>query len=128
MQENQIKEKSKKQKIFADLILVLVIIALALSVLLFVKLTSHEGAYVEVSVNNGAPTVYSLSVDGEYVINGGTNIIVISGGKVYMKSADCPDKTCVHQGAISMTGERIVCLPNKVHVVVVDEGEEEILR
>ncbi|MFR5116202.1 MAG: NusG domain II-containing protein [Eubacterium sp.] len=31
-----------------------------------------------------------------------------------MISADCPDKLCVNQHAISSNGETIVCLPNKV--------------
>ena len=39
-----------------------------------------------------------------------------------MISADCPDKLCVNQHAISSNGETIVCLPNKV-VVEVEDGE-----
>ena len=42
-----------------------------------------------------------------------------------MISADCPDKLCVHQHAISANGETIVCLPNKV-VAEVKDGTVEI--
>ena len=40
-----------------------------------------------------------------------------------MVEADCPDKLCVHQKAISKNNETIICLPNKV-VVQVTSGEE----
>ena len=52
-----------------------------------------------------------------------TNTLVIENGKADMISADCPDKLCVNQHAISSNGETIVCLPNKV-VVEVEDGEE----
>jgi hypothetical protein len=41
-----------------------------------------------------------------------------------MTQADCPDKLCVHQKAISATGETIVCLPNKVVVEIAGETED----
>ena len=37
--------------------------------------------------------------------------------------ADCPDKLCVHQKAVSRDGESIICLPNKV-VVSIEGGED----
>ena len=49
--------------------------------------------------------------------------VTIENGKADMISADCPDKLCVNQHAISSNGETIVCLPNKV-VVEVEDGEE----
>ena len=36
----------------------------------------------------------------------------------------CPDGLCVGQGKISLTGERITCLPNRVMVEIVGDGEE----
>ena len=39
-----------------------------------------------------------------------------------MTKADCPDKLCVNQNAVSKNGESIICLPNKV-VVTVDSSE-----
>ena len=40
-----------------------------------------------------------------------------------MEWADCPDQLCVHQKAISRTGESIICLPNQVVVSV--QGSKE---
>ena len=41
------------------------------------------------------------------------NVILVEPGSIRMQSADCPDKICVHQGALHDAG-RIVCLPNRV--------------
>lgn len=48
----------------------------------------------------------------------GTNVVVIENGCAYMKSADCPDKICVHTGKIMDNSKDIVCLPNKLIVKV----------
>ena len=55
-----------------------------------------------------------------------TNLLVIKDGKADVTEADCPDKLCVHQKAISKTNETIVCLPNKVVVQVIGAGESEL--
>ena len=112
------------KKLLADVILVLSLLALGLSVFLITTLTREKGSTVIVSVNGDDKCEYSLSQNGEYSLNGGTNVIIIEDGAVYMKSADCPDRLCVHQGKKSMNGERIVCLPNRVEVRVEGDGEE----
>ena len=66
---------------------------------------------------------YSLSNDGIYAINGGTNTIEIKDGKVRMIEAQCPNHLCVHQGWIGLEGQSIVCLPNKVTVSVCGTGD-----
>ena len=44
------------------------------------------------------------------------NTIEIKDGKIRVKSAECPDKTCVHMGWLSSSAMPIVCLPN--HLVI----------
>ena len=120
------------QKIFAnkkrlaDIILVAVLLVISLSVFLVISLTKEEGAVAVVTVDNEIIGEYSLSDDGEYSLNGGTNILVIKDGKACVTYASCPDGLCVNQGKISKTGERIVCLPNKL-MVEIKGAEEEIL-
>lgn len=53
---------------------------------------------------------------------GGKNVLVIRDGEAYMKEADCPDKLCMRQKAISKKGESIICLPHRL-VVEVTTGE-----
>ena len=106
-----------------DLILIASILIVAIALFLVVEMTKEEGAGVTVKVDGIKVAEYSLSADGTYPLNGGTNILVIENGKAYLSDANCPDKLCVHQGKISMTGETITCLPNKLTVTVF--GTEE---
>lgn len=50
----------------------------------------------------------------EYEINGVE--IIIEDCTAYVKQSDCPDKTCVKTGVLTASGERAVCLPNRVMV------------
>ena len=54
---------------------------------------------------------YSFELQGE---NGCTNVIAVYPGSIAIVSADCPDKLCVHQGAVSNSLLPITCLPNRV--------------
>lgn len=112
------------KKMIADIILIAAVLIIALFVFLFVELSRKEGAFVRVSVNGERVAEYSLSVDGEYSLNGGTNILVIENGEAYIKWADCPRQICVKDGKISRTGERITCLENRVVVEVFGKGDE----
>lgn len=53
-----------------------------------------------------------------------TNILMIKQGEAKMTEADCPDKLCVHQKAVSVEKENIVCLPNRIVVTVVGEKDK----
>ena len=106
-----------------DIILIASILVVAIAFFLIVELTKEEGAGVTVKVDGVKVAEYSLSKNGTYPLNGGTNILVIENGKAYLTDANCPDKLCVHQGKISRTGETITCLPNKLTVTVF--GAEE---
>ena len=86
-----------------------------------------EKMYVAVSVDNIVVSEYPLSVNGEFELNGGTNVLVIENGKAYLNYATCPDKTCVfgnsvHGNKISIHGESIICIPNHVVVEIVDKS------
>ena len=87
------------------------------------------GFYLEVTVDGAIYGTYPLDVDKEIPIQKDgktTNLLVIKDGKADVTEADCPDKLCVHQKAISKTNETIVCLPNKVVVQVIGTGESEL--
>jgi hypothetical protein len=99
---------------------ILVIIAISIAVTSFLK---KDGAYVIVRIDGKQVAKYSLSENGEYELNGGTNTLRIKNGKAYLVSANCPDHLCVKQGKIDQTGETITCLPNKLTVTVYGAGE-----
>ena len=50
------------------------------------------------------------------------NVLVISGGEAYIEEASCPDNICVKSGKVSLEGQTIVCLPNKV-VISIEGGK-----
>ena len=107
-----------------DLILIAVILVVIVSSFAVVELTKEPGAYVVVKVDGQEQGKYYLNENGEYELNGGTNILRIEDGRAYLLDASCPDKLCVNQGAITRTGETITCLPNKLTVTVYGAEEE----
>lgn len=91
-------------------------------------------ASVRVTVDGSVYGIYALGEEQEIpIVQDGvtTNVLTIRDGKADMTEADCPDKLCVHQKAISKNHEMIVCLPNKVVVEVTgseDNGFDSIAR
>ena len=107
-----------------DLILVAALILLS-GILFLVLVGGREnGSVVAVEIDGERVAEYPLSADGEYTLNGGTNRLVIENGEAYMEYAECPDHTCIRTGRIRYAGERIVCLPNRVAIVI--EGDEGV--
>ena len=112
--------REMKRKILFDAILVLVLLVISLSVYFFVSSGRDGGSVVRVSVNGVTVGEYPLDTDAEYTLNGGTNILCIEGGRVYMVYAECPDKTCVAKGEIYLVGDDVTCLPNRVRAEIID--------
>ena len=109
-----------------DLILIGALLVISLGVLLITTLTRREGGYVEVEQSGQIVATYSLSIDGEYSLNGGTNILVIEGGAAYLKDANCPDKTCVKTGKIHYVNQSIICLPNEISITVRGNSDDGV--
>ena len=109
-----------------DLILIGALLVISLGVLLITTLTRREGGYVEVAKSGSIVATYSLSIDGEYSLNGGTNILVIKNGEAYLKDASCPDKTCVKTGKIHYVNQSIICLPNEISITVRGNSDDGV--
>lgn len=112
-----------------DGVLLGVILLLAIVSLLTYFLWPKKSAdTVEISIDGNIWNTFSLDENREVSIqvnDNVTNILVIENGEAYMKDAACPDHLCMKQGKISHDGESIVCLPNKVVVVVTSEQASE---
>ena len=116
----QIERKIKKN----DLILIIVVVVIAVAAFLLHNIMGNEQAgIVTVKVDGELKGRYSLLENQEIEINGGTNILVIKDGTADIIDANCPDKLCVKQKAVSKNHENIICLPNKV-VVEVESSED----
>ena len=116
---------SKERKRKNDMILIAVCLLLAAVLFAVYMLSADEGACAVVRIDGTETARYSLSADGRYVLNGGTNVIVIEDGTVRMHQADCPDGICISQGKIHLNGQCITCLPNRV-TVTVEGGEGDV--
>lgn len=105
--------------------LLLLAVLLAAAALLFAGrefFTGRPAVMVSVSVDGTEIMTLDLNRNDDIVIesgNGQTNHLIIEDGKAFLTEASCPDKLCVRQGAISETGQSIVCLPNRVIVTIV---------
>ncbi len=107
-----------------DLILIAALLLIAGILYLALNLGRREGGVAVVRVDGVEVERHSLSVDGTFSLNGGSNILVIEDGKAFLSDANCPDHICVKQGKIHYTGQVITCLPNRL-TVTVEGGESD---
>ena len=111
-----------KKTLLRDGILIAVLLFVAL-VLLFVQRTKREsGNFAVVCVNGQEIGRYNLNKSGTYVLNDGTNTTKIEDGYVWMEKAECPNGLCISQGRIKNVDESIICLPNRLTVVIEGSG------
>ncbi len=118
---------AQKKRLIFDLALVLCLLLFALVLFFVTRKTNDDGAFVRVTLGGEFVAEYSLFKDGEYTLNGGTNILLINNGKASVIYANCPDKTCKRTAPISLVGERIVCLPNRIMIEIVGDGEVDFV-
>ena len=109
-----------------DIIVIALILLFAITLVVFTTLTRSEGAYVEVAIDGNVVATYSLSEDGVYTLNGGTNVLTVKDGVAYMTHSDCPDHTCENTGKVKYVGQTIVCLPNRLSVTVAGNADDSV--
>lgn len=111
----------------ADIVLFVVLLVLGIGSTLLLGVFGSKGAedaLVEVSVNGEVVRTAQLNkdqtieIDNEY----GRNLIVIEGGRVFVKEADCGGGDCIKMGEISKGGQAIMCLPHRLIVTIVKGG------
>ena len=111
-----------KKKYRLDMIVIAAILLLSVALLLVMTLTREEGATVVVEIDGKTVATYSLYQNGEYSLNGGTNVLVIEDGQAYLNYSNCPDHTCEKTGKIQYVGQTIVCLPNLLTITIKGEA------
>ena len=106
-------EKMEK-KYIGDTLLCLML--LLLSVILFIfRVFSENDSFNTVTLfcNGEEIRTFSLSENEDYFGVEGT-VISVTDGKAYIKSTDCPDKTCQKMSPVTNSGGSIVCVPKKI--------------
>ena len=118
-----------KNKRRNDIVLVAVLLLLATAGLLLSGLLKTDGDTAVVIIDGKESARYPLDTDIEVVIEteNGTNTLVISGGKAFVKVADCPDGICSSHRPVSKQSETIVCLPHSLVIKIESSAAEETL-
>lgn len=114
-----------------DILLIAGILLTALlSAAVYHLVYSKDGTIVQVAVDGTVTNSFPLDTDTSYTIkttDGGINILEIKNHCAQITEANCPDKLCVHQKAISHEGENLICLPHKVAVTITGEPKKATL-
>ena len=107
-------------------ILLLIVIIFSLPVILNINKSKQNTA----EIYCGDKLLYSIDLSKvtdpyEIPIENGehSNTVLVENNKISMKSANCPDKLCVRQGAISHSILPIVCLPNSIIIKITDNND-----
>ena len=109
----------------ADLLLAAALL-LAIGASLFFLLAGGkrgETAVVYLDGERYASLPLSEDTELEIVTDRGRNLVVVEGGKVFVREADCPDLVCVHTPSLSAGDpETIACLPHRL-VILLEGGD-----
>lgn len=111
-------------KILDYIIIIFITVFVSVLTVLSYKESSTAG---EVHIKTPAKQyIYKLDQDNIIDVQGlkGKTRIKIKDGKVRITESACPLKICIKNGAISHTGEYLVCLPNGIIVSIKGKDEE----
>ena len=98
-----------------DVFVIVIAVVLAVAWMLI----SHEGSVAAIYVDGELYKRIPLSEDSEVVVESeyGTNTVVIKDGEVSVVDASCDGKDCEAE-TISETAHSIVCLPNRLCIMI----------
>lgn len=108
-----------------DLILSAVVLTVAVGMWIAFSFFGQRGGQAILTTPTETKTL-SLSDEGEFTVTGHDGIAVtvtVKDGTVRFSHSDCPDKLCVHSGALKQEGAAAACVPAGVTLRVVGEGE-----
>ena len=107
---------------------ILIASVLAVSALLFILFYGgrSSGQSFEITVNGKLYGTYPLDTDATVDVDG-LCTVEVKNGTVFVVDSVCKGKDCVHHKPISMTGERIVCLPNGIVIRISGDGVDALI-
>ena len=110
-----------KAKYWIWLLVAIVVVCLTLSVVL---LGGGDADFAQVYSDGELLYTLDLRIDQQKTVQSeyGVNTITVSGGKIAVTQADCPDGYCMKRGFCS-GGLQIVCLPNRL-VIRFEDAQE----
>ena len=107
-----------------DLILNILIILLCISIPVCLSaFAKNEEKSVLISYDGNTERVINLSEDFTYQTHGVE--VTVEDGKAYVSNTNCPDRLCMRMKKAENVGDSIICVPNKVSVRIVGNGENK---
>ncbi|MDR1130972.1 MAG: NusG domain II-containing protein [Oscillospiraceae bacterium] len=111
----------------ADGVIIAVILAVCAALLLFSRHGERQAAgrlRAEIYTAGRLTQTVVLAEEAphELALAGGKIILSVERDGVAVSRADCPAQTCVHTGKITLPGQLISCLPNRVIVKLIGDG------
>ena len=103
----------------ADLILAAGITLLSFLMIAF-SFSHPKGGKAEVFIDNESAGVLSLSEEGVYSFDGMMSPVKVEvkEGGIKILESGCPLHLCMKRGSVSRVGETVVCLPNRLLIVI----------
>jgi hypothetical protein len=108
-----------------DWLIVFVFVALAggsfwLGGLLSASANTAKNLVAAVTVGNREVTTLSLSTPSDFVVRGtlGEMLLQVTNRRIRVLRSTCPNQVCVRQGAVHRPGEMLVCVPNRLVVLI----------
>lgn len=114
----------QKRLTIADILVFVGILAFLSVFLLRMFITGNIGSSFTVTTPSQT-TSYSLSDSTTIEVQSeGVHLtLAVENGAVSVVSSDCPDHTCQRSGAISSSGEAIVCVPGRIIIEIPKGGD-----
>ena len=103
-------------------ILIFAAVAAACIALSLPLLRTEQARFAKITSKGVEVKTVDLLIDQEFTVDG-KNTVTVSGGKIAVTWADCPDHYCMKRGFCS-GGTDIVCLPNRL--VIEFLGDQEV--
>ena len=105
-----------------DFLIIAVVVVLLFTWIFMSKGGSTAQIYVDGKLYKEVP----LSKDDKVVVESefGKNTVIIEGGAVKIADSDCPGKDC-EVGEIEKTSRSLVCLPNRLTVIIKGEKADD---
>lgn len=121
-----------KKTLRNDIILVASLLLIAVIALIIILSTRQKDNLVaQVKYNNEVVETIDLNDKSErdYYIEGlhGTVHIHTRYGAIAVVESNCPHQDCVHMGYISETNRPIICAYNAVYIVILGEGDTDVV-
>lgn len=112
---------------FKDAMIIVLLLGLAFVACLLRGRASEDAAVAVIARSDGVVGRISLSESGDYRFSEIQGMVfTVSEGKISVSESGCGDRTCVRTGAVSKSGEAVICVPNGVAVTIEKAGESDL--